>query len=64
MDSDDIRHLNHARERASERLNISLQPSVLLAVKRLAAQEDRTMSVMARVLMIEGLAARAEDVSA
>ena len=64
MDIADIRHPNHVREDQSERLNISLQPSVLLAVRRLADQEQRPVSAMARVLMIEALAARAEDASA
>jgi len=64
MDTADIRHPNHVREDASERLNISLQPSVLRAVRALAIREDRPMSQMARILMAEGLAARAEDASA
>lgn len=47
-----------AREDASARLNISIQPSIVDEVRRLAAKEDRPLSAMARILMVEGLRGR------
>lgn len=46
------------------RMQVSIPTEVLHAVGVLACKEDRSISSMARILLAEALAARAEDMSA
>lgn len=52
------------RDENLERMQVSIPADVMSAVVAQAAREDRSLSSMARILLAEALAARAEDLSA